>query len=92
MPLHPVTLDLLLKTGPLAVSSANLTGREPALTAAEAQAQLGPVVEVYLDGGPCAEPTPSSIVDLTGPKPRLIRAGAVTTEELLSVVPNLVVP
>ena len=92
MPLHPVTLDLLAKTGPLAVSSANLSGREPTLTAADAQAQLGPVVEVYLDGGPCAEPTPSSIVDLTGPVPRLIRAGAVTTEDLLSVVPTLLVP
>jgi L-threonylcarbamoyladenylate synthase len=92
MPLHPVTLDLLAQTGPLAVSSANLTGRGPALTAEEAQAQLGPVVEVYLDGGPCAEPTPSTIVDLTGPKPRMIRTGAVTTEDLLSVIPNLVVP
>jgi len=92
MPLHPVTLDLLQKTGPLAVSSANLSGREPAVTAQEAQDQLGAVVEVYIDGGPCEEPIPSSIVDLTGPKPRLIRAGAVSTEDLLSVVPNLVVP
>ena len=92
MPLHPVALDLLLKTGPLAVSSANLSGHEAALTAADAQEQLGAIVEVYLDGGPCAEPTPSSIVDLTGPRPRLIRAGAVTTEDLLSVVPTLLVP
>jgi L-threonylcarbamoyladenylate synthase len=92
MPLHPVALDLLAKTGPLAVSSANLSGRPAALTAEEAQEQLGAVVEIYLDGGLCEEPVPSTIVDLTGPQPRLIRAGAVTTEELFTVVPDLLVP
>ena len=92
MPLHPVALDLLAKTGPLAVSSANVSGQPPAVTAAEAQSQLGGSVEVYLDGGPCAEPVPSTIVDLTGPQPRLVRAGAVSTEDLLAVVPDLLVP
>jgi tRNA threonylcarbamoyl adenosine modification protein (Sua5/YciO/YrdC/YwlC family) len=92
MPLHPVALDLLAKTGPLAVSSANVSGQPPATTAAEAQEQLGGSVEVYLDGGPCAEPVPSSIVDLTGPQPRLVRQGAVSADELLTVVPDLLVP
>ena len=54
MPLHPVALELLKETGPLAVSSANRTGSPPATTAAEAQEQLGDAVSVYLDGGPCA--------------------------------------
>ena len=92
MPLHPVTLDLLVRTGPLAVSSANLSGRPAAGTATEAEEQLGTDVEVYLDGGPCADPLPSTIVDVTGPLPRLVRAGAVSTDELLSVLPDLVVP
>ncbi len=92
MPLHPVILDLLAKTGPLAVSSANISGRAAAVTADEAQAQLNGAVAVYLDGGPCAEPVPSTIVDLTGSRPRLVRAGAVRTEDLLEVVPDLLVP
>jgi tRNA threonylcarbamoyl adenosine modification protein (Sua5/YciO/YrdC/YwlC family) len=92
MPLHPVALDLLNRTGPLAVSSANISGSQPAITAAEAESQLNGAVEVYLDGGPCAEPVPSSIVDLTGPVPRLVRTGAVGTEDLLSVVPDLLIP
>jgi L-threonylcarbamoyladenylate synthase len=92
MPLHPVALDLLGKTGPLAVSSANVSGQPPAITAAQALEQLGGSVEVYLDGGPCAEPVPSSIVDLTGPQPLLVRAGAVSADDLLGVVPDLLVP
>jgi L-threonylcarbamoyladenylate synthase len=46
MPLHPVALDLLKETGPLAVSSANRTGSPPATTAAEAREQLGDAVSV----------------------------------------------
>ena len=52
MPLHHVALDLLKKTGPLAVSSANVSGQPPATTADEAMAQLGNSVSVYLDAGP----------------------------------------
>jgi tRNA threonylcarbamoyl adenosine modification protein (Sua5/YciO/YrdC/YwlC family) len=53
MPLHAVALDLLKKTGPMAVSSANITGNPAATTADEAVKQLGDLVSVYLDGGPC---------------------------------------
>jgi tRNA A37 threonylcarbamoyladenosine synthetase subunit TsaC/SUA5/YrdC len=74
------------------VSSANISGSPAAVTAAEAEAQLNGAVEVYLDGGPSDEPVPSTIVDLTGPVPRLIRVGAVPTEDLLSVVPDLLIP
>jgi tRNA threonylcarbamoyl adenosine modification protein (Sua5/YciO/YrdC/YwlC family) len=89
MPLHPVAIELLSETGPLAVSSANRHGVEAAVTMQEAQAQLGASVAVYLDGGPAAERTPSTIVDLTGPTPLLLRAGAITTEQLAAVVPGL---
>ena len=85
MPLHPVALELLKETGPLAVSSANLTGSPPATTAAEAQEQLGDAVSVYLDGGPCANDVASTIVDLTGNVPRLLRAGTVSVGRLREV-------
>ena len=87
MPLHPVALDLLRETGPLAVSSANRTGEPPATTMAEAQAQLGDTVAVYLDGGTCPSNVPSTIVDVTGPVPRLLRQGAVSVDRLRAVVP-----
>lgn len=85
MPLHPVALELLRRTGPMAVSSANKTGSAPATTAADAQGQLGDAVEVYLDDGPCADSVPSTIVDLTGDKPRVLRAGAVPVDALRKV-------
>jgi len=87
MPLHPVALDLLKRTGPLAVSSANVSGRPAATTADEAMAQLGDSIAVYLDGGPCADDVPSTIVDLTGSVPRLLRQGVITVERLREVIP-----
>lgn len=85
MPLHQVALDLLKQTGPLAVSSANLSGMPAATTVDEAAGQLGDTVAVYLDGGPCPGGVPSTIVDLTGLVPRLLRAGAIPVERLNSV-------
>jgi tRNA threonylcarbamoyl adenosine modification protein (Sua5/YciO/YrdC/YwlC family) len=86
MPLHEVTLELLKETGPLAVSSANRTGAPAATTVAGAEAQLGEAVAVYLDGGPCTGDVPSTIVDLTGVVPRLLRAGAISVKRLREVV------
>ena len=85
MPLHAVAIELLKETGPLAVSSANRTGEPPATTAAAAEEQLGDTVSVYLDGGPCLNDVPSTIVDLTGNIPRLLRAGAVSLGRLREV-------
>jgi tRNA threonylcarbamoyl adenosine modification protein (Sua5/YciO/YrdC/YwlC family) len=86
MPLHPLALEVLRETGPLAVSSANLTGQPPATTAAQAEEQLGESVAVYLDSGPCPGDAPSTIVDLTGPVPRLLRRGVIPVERLRRVV------
>ncbi len=95
MPDHPIALELLRSTGPLAVSSANLSGRPPAMTAARAQSQLSGV-EVYLEAGPVGgHPSekgpalPSSIIDATGELPLLVRAGAVSLADLQAVVPDL---
>jgi L-threonylcarbamoyladenylate synthase len=87
MPLHAVALNLLKKSGPLAVSSANYSGQPPATTADEAVAQLGESVAVYLDGGPCPGDVPSTIVDLTGSVPRLLRVGVISQDRLREVIP-----
>ena len=85
MPEHPVALDLLRETGPMAVSSANATGSAAATTAAEARDHLGESVSVYLDGGPSISAVASTIVDLTGPQPRLLRRGAISVGRLREV-------
>lgn len=85
MPDNPVALDLLKQTGPMAVTSANLSGSAPAATAGDAQQQLGESVAVYLDGGVCAAQLPSTIVDLTGDMPRLLRQGAISVGRLREV-------
>jgi len=89
MPLHPVAIELLETTGPLAVSSANVSGRPPASTAAEAQEQLGDAVAVYLDGGRSGIGVASTIIDVTGEVPKVLRAGAVSTDALREVVPDI---
>ncbi|MFR9725015.1 L-threonylcarbamoyladenylate synthase [Streptomyces sp. MS19] len=89
MPLHPVAIELLKEFGPMAVSSANLTGHAPPQTCDAAREMLGDAVSVYLDGGPTPDAVPSSIVDVTGRVPVLLRAGAVSEEELRKVVPDL---
>ena len=89
MPLHPVALEVLQRTGPLAVSSANRTGLPPAVTAAEARDQLGFAVATYLEAGPCSDPIPSTIVDCSRNLPRVLRDGAIPFEKLRDVVPNI---
>lgn len=69
MPLHPVAIELLREVGPMAVSSANVSGRPAANTVTEARDQLGDLVETYLDGGPSERQAASTIVDLTGAHP-----------------------
>lgn len=86
MPLHPVAIELLREVGPMAVSSANVSGRPPAVNAAEARDQLGDLVDVYLDAGPSEQQAASTIVDLTGDTPRLLRAGPVSAERIAEVL------
>jgi L-threonylcarbamoyladenylate synthase len=91
MPLHPVALELLRDVGPMAVSSANVAGQAPSVDAAGAESQLGELVDVYLDGGPSAEPVASTIIDLTGDEPRMLRVGDVTAEMAAEVLGREVV-
>ncbi|HET7414285.1 MAG TPA: L-threonylcarbamoyladenylate synthase [Arthrobacter sp.] len=97
MPDDPLAIDLLTLTGPLAVSSANRTGQSAAGTAEEAAAQLAESVEVYLDDGPRPAKEgpaglPSTIVDATGEVLTVVRSGALSIDELRSVVPEVQAP
>jgi len=89
MPLHPVAIELLEVTGPMAVSSANRHGAPPAQTAAEARRQLGDAVAVYLEDGQVPGGVASTIVDVTGERPRILRLGAIEIDELRAVVPDI---
>ncbi len=86
MPHDAVALELLARTGPLAVSSANLTGMPAATDADQAAEMLSDQVSVILDGGPTQDDRPSTIVDCTGPQPRVLRIGAIGVEELRTVL------
>ncbi|WP_456786944.1 L-threonylcarbamoyladenylate synthase [Cellulomonas sp. P5_C5] len=87
VPDHETARALLRRTGPLAVSSANRTGSPAAVTAQDAFDQLGESVAVYLDAGDAPGQVASSIVDATGPTLRLVRAGALSLEQLNEVSP-----
>ena len=86
MPLHPVAIELLREVGPMAVSSANISGHEPPTTAIAAKQQLGNAVSVYLDGGETPIGKPSTIIDLSGPTPYLLREGALSAERIGEVI------
>jgi L-threonylcarbamoyladenylate synthase len=91
-PRHPV-LDLLFAhlAVPLAAPSANASGRPSPTCAADVVATLGDRIELVLDGGPCAHGIESSVVDVTGEQPVLLRPGAVGVAALRALVPDLVV-
>lgn len=86
MPNQPLALELLQETGPMAVSSANISGNPPAQTAAEAKAQFGDVIGVYLDGGEAEVGTPSTIIDISKPQPVILREGAIPVERIGEVL------
>jgi L-threonylcarbamoyladenylate synthase len=88
MPLHPLALEVLRETGPMAVSSANKEGQPAAKTAADARDQFGYSVSVYLESAVSPDPQASTIVDLSGSRPVLVRAGAISYEQLLEVAPD----
>jgi tRNA threonylcarbamoyl adenosine modification protein (Sua5/YciO/YrdC/YwlC family) len=88
VPDHENTRELLSRTGPLAVSSANLSGQPAALDVYDAEAQLLDSVAVYLDGGVATGGQPSTIVDLTGDVPHVVRIGALSVQQIRDIVPE----
>jgi L-threonylcarbamoyladenylate synthase len=92
VPDHELARDILRRTGPMAVSSANISGQPAALTCDEAIEQLGDSVSVYLDGGPLrgSGGAPSTIVDFTQHEDgQVLRRGGISVETLRGTVPNL---
>lgn len=89
MPADDLALDLLGRTGPLAVSSANRTGLEAATTAEQAKDMLGEAVALYLADGDRSSSRPSTIVDCTVSPAKVVRDGAITLQELRAVVPEV---
>jgi L-threonylcarbamoyladenylate synthase len=92
VPDHELTREILRRTGPMAVSSANLSGRPAALTCDEAIEQLGDSVAIYLDGGPLSDASgaPSTIVDFTRNEDgQVLRRGAISVETLRETAPDL---
>lgn len=96
IPLHPLTLEILRATGPMIVTGANSAGGAAALTADDALASLGESASICLDAGALGtDPTlalPSTVVDATGEVPLVLREGAITLEQLRSVVPGITTP
>jgi len=81
IPKHKVALGLLRHAGPLMTTSANIHGREPAMSAEEAGTLSG--VMAVIDGGAAPGGTASTVLDLTGPEPHVLREGAIPAPELL---------
>lgn len=77
MPDHPAALALLRAAGPLAVTSANLSGHENTTSAAEVLAQLSGRFDLLLDGGTTPGGVPSTVVDMTGEQPIVLRQGPI---------------
>ncbi len=89
MPDHDVALEILERTGPLAVSSANLTGMPAATDADQAEQMLGEAVEVVVDAGESPGGEASTIIDVTGERGRVLRRGALSLEQLNAVLEPL---
>jgi L-threonylcarbamoyladenylate synthase len=89
MPQDDTALKLLGEIGPMAVTSANVSGQPPATTILDAAAQLGSAVSVYLDAGPAAGGLASTILDCTGEAPVILRAGAVSVSAIQQVLGDI---
>jgi L-threonylcarbamoyladenylate synthase len=86
MPDHPLTLELLNHTGPMAVTSANLSGASNATTAQQVFDQLNGRIPLILDGGQTPGGQPSTVVDCTGDRPVILRQGPVTLDQLITAL------
>ena len=86
VPAHPIPVALAEGVGtPIVGTSANLGGKPSLLTADEVYSQLGDKIDLVIDGGRCPGGRESTIVDVTGEKPVLLREGAISREELEKV-------
>jgi len=91
IPSHPIPVSLAEGLGtPLVGTSANLSGKPNALTADEVYAQFGNKIDLIIDGGRCPGGRESTVIDVTGDTPIVIREGAISTEEINQVCSSIV--
>ncbi len=91
LPAHPIPVALAKGLGtPIVGTSANLSGRPSPLTADEVYSQLGDKIDLIIDGGRCPGGRESTIVDVTGETPVVLREGAISREELEQVCGSVV--
>jgi tRNA threonylcarbamoyl adenosine modification protein (Sua5/YciO/YrdC/YwlC family) len=88
IPHHPFALALLAETGPLAVTSANLSGHPPARTCAELHARFGDAVAVYVCEEQPLEGAASTVLDLSHGAPRILRRGSLSAEAIAELLPE----
>lgn len=86
LPDHPAARQLLERTGPLAVTSANRSGEPSAVTGVEVLTQLSGRIDVLLDGGHVPGGIPSTVVDCTNEIPRVLREGPITLADIEAVL------
>jgi L-threonylcarbamoyladenylate synthase len=86
VPNHPVALALLAAVGPMAVTSANLSGGAESSTAAEVLDQLQGRVELLLDGGRTPGASPSTVVALSGESAKILRPGPISEEQITALL------
>jgi L-threonylcarbamoyladenylate synthase len=91
IPAHPVPVALVRGLGaPIVGTSANLSGKPSALTAGEACSQLGDKVDLVIDGGRCPGGKESTVIDVTGKMPVVLRRGAISEKELRQVCGDII--
>ena len=86
VPADGIAVALLASTGPLAVTSANLTGAATPTTCPGVQEMLGDRVSIYICGGPSRGETPSTVIEVIGEEPRILRAGAIPPDDVFQVL------
>lgn len=86
VPNHVLALELLRLTGPLCVTSANISGRENSNTAQEVLHQLDGKIHLVIDGGKSPGSIPSTVVDCTTPNPVILRSGPINIEDIHEVI------
>lgn len=90
-PKHPVTLEIIKAVGkPLAAPSANISGEPSPKSAREVIKALGGKIEAVVDGGPCELGVESTIVDLTGLVPKILRQGGISAEDIAGVIGDII--
>ncbi len=91
VPAHPVPVALAEGLGsPIVGTSANLSGRPSSLTAVDVHSQFGSKIDLVIDGGRCLGGKESTIVDVTGETPVILREGAISRRELEQVCGNVI--